>query len=196
MTKRVAESERLWLEPLTVKDHLEDYHILVTEELIRKWSSNTDTRNTLVDSKALLISRLPSEEKPYSEMFAIMLPPSSTDAATKPIFAGAMGILRLSEGDNAAEIGYAIQPKFWGRGYAPEALNLFVDYYWKSDRKVQKDVLSAGTEPHNYPSQRVLEKAGFQRGPVIEKAFEAKNKVTGEVEWRSAIEWHIERPTA
>ncbi len=62
--------------------------------------------------------------------------------------------------------------------------------------KAQKDILSAGTEAANLPSQRVLEKAGFARGPTIEKAFEAPNRVTGEMEWRSAIGWHLERPEA
>lgn len=38
MAKHIAQSERLWLEPLTVEDHLEGYHQLNTDERVVKWS--------------------------------------------------------------------------------------------------------------------------------------------------------------
>lgn len=47
---------------------------------------------------------------------------------------------------------------------------------------MQKEKLSAGTEAANIPSQRVLEKAGFKRKEVIDKAFEAPNPETGVME--------------
>jgi len=61
---------------------------------------------------------------------------------------------------------------------------------------VQKDALAAGTEPSNEPSARVLEKAGFTRGRTDERAFQAPNPITKELEWRAAVEWHLERPKA
>jgi hypothetical protein len=48
---------------------------------------------------------------------------------------GVIGIPRLSHDGLAAEVGYAIVPDFWGRGYASEALILFVRHYFNSERK-------------------------------------------------------------
>jgi hypothetical protein len=39
MAKYYAESERLWLQPLNVEDHLEGYHAMASDERIVKWSS-------------------------------------------------------------------------------------------------------------------------------------------------------------
>ncbi|KAI9055975.1 hypothetical protein LZ554_000909 [Drepanopeziza brunnea f. sp. 'monogermtubi'] len=197
MAKHVAKSERLWIEPLSIEDHLEAYHALNTDERVIRWSSHTGPRNSIEDTRALLISRQPSDEQVHVEMFAVMLPPpSDIDAAGKATFVGSIGIIRLAEDGQSAEVAYGMLPRYWGRGYAPEALKLLVEYYWNSDRRVQKDILSAGTEPGNVQSRRVLEKAGFTRGATVEKAFEARNSVTGEMEWRAAILWHMERPKA
>ncbi|KAH6710993.1 GNAT domain-containing protein [Leptodontidium sp. 2 PMI_412] len=192
MTKNAAQSERLWLQPMNVEDHLEGYHALVTDELVTKWSSDSGPRS-LDRTKEKLISRMPSDEKPWMEMYAILLRPSGAEPAT---FIGAMGIIRLSEDEEAAEVGYGILPDHRGKGYAPEALKLLADYYWTSERKLQKEKLHAGTEPENLPSQRVLEKAGFTNKGILEKAFEAPNQQTGEMEWRSVIIWEVERPKA
>lgn len=64
-------------------------------------------------------------------MYAIMLRPSATNE--KATFIGSIGVVRLSEDGTAAEVGYGIMPDHWGNGYAPEALNLLVDFYWKSE---------------------------------------------------------------
>ena len=46
----------------------------------------------------------------------------------KPTFIGIVGTNRWS--DQGMETGYALNKKFWGRGYATEAFMLFLDYYW------------------------------------------------------------------
>ncbi|KAH7336269.1 N-acetyltransferase-like protein [Rhexocercosporidium sp. MPI-PUGE-AT-0058] len=192
MAKYTAQSERLWLQPLNVEDHLEGYHALNTDEQITKWSSDASPRG-LEFTKARLISRMPSDEKPWMEMYAVLLRPSGTEPAT---FIGGMGIIRLSEDGEAAEVGYGILPAFWGKGYAPEALKLLVNYYWTSERRLQKNKIHAGTEPENIPSQRVCEKAGFTKKGILEKAFEKPNPQTGEMEWKPVIIWEVERPKA
>lgn len=83
-------------------------------------------------TKEKLISRMPSDEKPWMEMYAILLRPSGAEPAT---FIGAMGIIRLSEDEEAAEVGYGILPDHRGKGYAPEALKLLADYYWTSESR-------------------------------------------------------------
>jgi RimJ/RimL family protein N-acetyltransferase len=167
----------------------------------------------------MIISRQPSDEKPWMEMYMIVLRPSSTEPAQQ---IGAMGILRVSEDGKAAEVGYGILATHRGKGYAPEALKLLVNYYWNSKSKscsdagfanpfamvletrelihdlgrIQKDVVVAGAEADNLNSHRVLEKAGFVKKGILENAFQAKNPSTGEMEWKSVIEWYSERPKA
>jgi len=64
-------------------------------------------------------------------MYAVMLRPAS--ATGEATFIGSLGIVRLSEDGTAAEVGYGILPHFWGKGYAPEALKAFCNYYWNSE---------------------------------------------------------------
>lgn len=80
----------------------------------------------------------PSPEEPWNQRWAIMLRPATAGddvlprengliEKLKPQMIGLIGIVRKDE------IGYKIHPDFWGKGYMPEALALFVDFFWKSD---------------------------------------------------------------
>lgn len=64
----------------------------------------------------------------------------------------------LSE-DGAVEIGYGLDPAFWGKGYATEAVSAMVSW---AEKQPGVTVIEAETEPDNAASQRVLEKAGFR----------------------------------
>ena len=71
------------------------------------------------------------------------------------------------------EIGYVLIPSERGKGYCTEAVQLAVDYLFMS-----KDIVrvQAGTFTDNVASQRVLEKAGFQREGRIRKGMLAWDK--------------------
>ena len=60
--------------------------------------------------------------------------------------------------DGTVEIGYGINPEFWGKGYATEAVKAAVQ--WALRQPGVKRV-EAETDPDNKASQRVLEKTGF-----------------------------------
>lgn len=62
------------------------------------------------------------------------------------------------------EIGYGILEKYWGNGYATEAVKAVCQ--WALARDGVKAV-EAETVPDNQASQRVLEKAGFQPTGVV-----------------------------
>jgi hypothetical protein len=50
---------------------------------------------------------------------------------------GTVGVVRLP-GDaffDSAEIAYGIHSDFWGKGYASEALGMFVGLYWTAGRE-------------------------------------------------------------
>jgi RimJ/RimL family protein N-acetyltransferase len=65
------------------------------------------------------------------------------------------------------EIGYDVVPSERGKGYGTEATQLIVDYLFLS-KDIQR--IQAITDVRNKPSQRVLEKTGFQREGTIRKS--------------------------
>jgi RimJ/RimL family protein N-acetyltransferase len=86
---------------------------------------------SLEETKAMMLQRVPSAEHPGREDYAILLKPSaSIVAAEKVKMIGSVGIRRIV-GD-ACIVGYSIQPDYSGSGYATEVLKLFTESYWKS----------------------------------------------------------------
>jgi RimJ/RimL family protein N-acetyltransferase len=74
------------------------------------------------------------------------------------VFAGSIG---MSPG---GEIGYWVARKFWGRGYATDAVRCMIEFA----RRDKIPRLHAEVFPDNVASSRVLEKAGFtQIGNVV-----------------------------
>jgi len=65
------------------------------------------------------------------------------------------------------EIGYALVPKEKGKGYGTEALQIMVDYLFLAKNIMR---IQATTDIRNVASQRILEKAGFQKEGTIRQA--------------------------
>jgi RimJ/RimL family protein N-acetyltransferase len=71
---------------------------------------------------------------------------------------GACGLHQVRE-DVPPEIGYWLGVRFWGFGYATEAVNAVIDRAFDT---LQYEVLVAGARVSNAASRRVLEKCGCQ----------------------------------
>ena len=70
-------------------------------------------------------------------------------------------LLRPFENDpTILELGYTLEPKFWGKGLATEMVKVITDH-GLADTGVKEIV--ACTDLLNHPSQRVLLKAGFKQ---------------------------------
>jgi ribosomal-protein-alanine N-acetyltransferase len=75
-------------------------------------------------------------------------------------------LLRPFRGDaTKSEIGYSIQVKHWGKGYATEMAEAIVDYGFN---KLNRPVICAITTLDNTASQKVLLNAGLLRQPDLE----------------------------
>jgi RimJ/RimL family protein N-acetyltransferase len=61
------------------------------------------------------------------------------------------------------EVGYMIHPSKWGYGYATEALNGFLDFYFPYMKELgeRAEFVEAVADPENAGSIKVLEKCGF-----------------------------------
>lgn len=60
---------------------------------------------------------------------------------------------------NAVEIGYAVEPPYWGLGYATEAVAAMVAWA----KQTGAGTIKASTEKDNVASQKVLLKNGFRQ---------------------------------
>jgi len=74
-------------------------------------------------------------------------------------FVGCCGLrpYRLEEG--IPELGFHLQPEFWGRGLAGEAATAVIHYAFHT---LDAKALSAGHHPDNANSRKVLERLGFR----------------------------------
>ncbi|TVY53504.1 hypothetical protein LCER1_G007455 [Lachnellula cervina] len=155
-----AESDRLWLQPLTAEEHIDDFDEMMTHP--KSMMSQLDREASM----ARLHDIGASLEKPWSEGWAILLRPLSKvdeqekpgEESPKPKMIGFVAVVR--EG----EIGYRIHPDWWGNGYMAEALAMFLDLFWQTEKNKKYDRLKAVVYPENIGSTKVLEKAGFKKG--------------------------------
>lgn len=75
-------------------------------------------------------------------------------------FAGYFGFFRIIPEHCRAEIGYALKPEFWGKGYMYETINRMV---WFGFEIMKLHSIEANVNPDNEKSKRVLEKIGFKK---------------------------------
>lgn len=71
---------------------------------------------------------------------------------------GTCGLVSIAREHGRAEIGYAINRKFWGQGYAVEATAAIAKHALTA---LNFNRVEAHVSPDHRPSQRVLEKCGF-----------------------------------
>jgi ribosomal-protein-alanine N-acetyltransferase len=77
-------------------------------------------------------------------------------------FIGLCGLIRQEvEGHTEIEVGYHVLKRHWGKGYAPEAAKLFLNYGF--DHGVSDSLVSL-IDINNIKSQRVADKNGLTRG--------------------------------
>jgi ribosomal-protein-alanine N-acetyltransferase len=114
----------------------------------RDLPAETDTRNSLDE-----YIRDQSETPRTSFRFAITIPPQDT----------VMGIMKISrqwEAIREWEIGWAVHPAEWGRGYAVEAARKIIDWAF-NELNVHRVV--AFCHADNAASVRVMEKLGMHQ---------------------------------
>lgn len=76
-------------------------------------------------------------------------------AATRPVI-GLVSAVMTETGE--AEIGYALAPRAWGKGFATEAVKTVIDAVFNLTETPR---ICANSRLGNFASRRVLEKAGF-----------------------------------
>jgi len=146
------ETERLILRPFRVED-APGLNSIANEEYILKWMP--DWESTLEDTENLIryfISVYPKANSLTARvMFAVLLNDSVI---------GMVGIGNKKEVDNEIEIAYFISEAYAGNGYILEAAHAVSRWALRS---LKMNYLIAIVETDNYPSQRIVEKCGFEK---------------------------------
>ncbi len=108
-------------------------------------------------------------------------PPSIFAIEYKGEYAGNIGIMKGTDVyRKSAEVGYFLGEQYWNKGIATIALKLACEYGFAHLDIVR---IHAGVYEHNLASQRVLEKAGFKKEGVFEKAVFKMEKFWNEVRY-------------
>ena len=146
------QTDRLILRPFKLND-ASSLNNITNQPYILKWMP--DWNMSIESTKKLIqyyISKYPLSNK---ENARIML---AIELDGKLI--GMVGIGNKEEVDNEIEIAYFISEDYSGNGYISEAVKALSKWSFES---FKLDYLIAIVETDNYPSQRVIEKCGFQK---------------------------------
>lgn len=147
---RILETDRLILRPITLED---------AEDLFEYASDDENTKHTFPTHKSI-------EETEWVIANLFMSAPLGNFAIELKENNKMIGTcdLRVNEGEKSAELAYAINKKYWGNGYAPEAAKKLLDLAF-NDLKIER--LWAKFSSQNPASGRVMEKIGMEKEGVL-----------------------------
>ena len=84
----------------------------------------------------------------------------------------------------SAELGYFIGEPYWNKGITSRAVNLICEYGFRELDVVR---IYSGVFEFNLPSQRVLQKCGFEREAVLKSAVSKRGNIYDEVRYAKVI---------
>lgn len=158
-------TERLVLRRPTLADVPAIHAIFGDADVMTYWSSGP--HQTLEETREWL---LPVLNDPVGSAFDLFI-----DLNGEII--GKMGCWQLPE------IGFALARRFWGKGYADEALNAFL----ASIREAAVcDYLIADVDPRNVRSKMLLERCGFRQSGY------AKNTMETHIGWCDSAYYRLD----
>lgn len=142
----------------------EFYHRNVNDPDVRRLLRNT-TPKTLqaIDDEFEKYSGNDGEHEGYG--FVICAEADDGDAEPTPV--GSIGIWHIDHVNASAWMGAWVDPAFHGEEYAPRGAALVVDFAFA---ELNLNRVQTGVYEPNRPSQRVMEKLGFEREGVQRQA--------------------------
>ncbi len=143
----VLQTDRLRVRTLSDKDH-DDFFLLQGNPDVMRFIRPIKTR---AESDAALNDMLAAGEPEEGGRW--MVEDKETGA-----FVGTLAIIPLPYDVTKIQLGYALLPAYWGKGYATELARAGLRYFWEH---TQRNEIYAVTETPNIASQQVLLKTGF-----------------------------------
>jgi ribosomal-protein-alanine N-acetyltransferase len=149
------ETERLRLRNLRPEDASDIFEYASDPEVTRH--VRFVTHKTLEDTAAFLQLTEKGQREGSTVVWAITL-----KATGKMI--GTCGLLAIAREHRRAELGYALNRSYWGKGCASEAARAVVAHGFKA---MNFNRIEAHVSPDHTPSQRVLEKCGMRPEGIL-----------------------------
>lgn len=147
----VLESDRLIFREF-VRSDSEDLFFIRSNDQIMEFM-DTDKHLSVLESEFLITQIEESFRNKSGINWAIV-----EKCSNKVI--GYFGYWRLMREHCRAEIGFALKPEFWGKGYMTETLNTMIKFGFNS---LKLHSIEANVNPANENSKHLLEKIGFKQ---------------------------------
>jgi ribosomal-protein-alanine N-acetyltransferase len=145
------ETEKLRFRKIELSDANEIFLIRSNDDVMR--FMDVPRHNSISDSEKLIQLVEESYKNESGIDWSIIEKHSNT-------FIGYIGFIRIFPEHCRAEIGYALKPEFWGKGYMYETIKRIVKYGFEN---MNLHSIEANVNPLNERSKKVLERIGFKR---------------------------------
>jgi len=155
-------TDRLILRRFTLEDAENMFNNWANDPEVTKylrWPPHSDVDAT----RKLLAEWIACYDDPAYYSWAIALKEND-------VVIGSLGIMGVSEIDEAGEIGYCIGKKWWGKGFMTEALNAVISFGFE---QAGFNRLEAGHSIHNPASGCVMQKAGMTLEGIARQKYKA-----------------------
>ncbi|MGK0389825.1 MAG: ribosomal-protein-alanine N-acetyltransferase [Maribacter sp.] len=158
------------------------FPILETERLILRAFKETDVKNIFATYSEDEVTKYYDLESMKSENEAIEITEVFKTRFENGIgirwaielketreYIGDCGYNPWSKTNRKAEIGYALISKYWGKGYAIEAIKSILHYGFRELDIVKLNKIMAMIDPRNEKSIQLVEKLGFQHEGTLKE---------------------------
>ena len=136
------------------------------QEAMRYWSTppHGDIEETL---QVIENSIRGWEEKDYYDF--------SLERAEDNRVIGKVALHSIHKKSRRAEVGYLLNPEYWGQGLMKEAMTALIDHAFDS---MELRRLEADIDPDNSASRALLERLGFHKEGELKERWEIGGKIT------------------
>ncbi|KAN0119409.1 acyl-CoA N-acyltransferase [Hyaloscypha variabilis] len=167
-----AETPRLYLETLSLA-HLSDFHEQWDNDAGVLWSSKPK-KNSIQESREWLVKYiLPTEENWDIDKYALLLKGERNEGGGEGANEEETGMVGTNRWcKQGMEVGYCMNVRYWGKGYATEGFRAFLELFWGLPERKNINRLVAKTHPENVASQKVCVKCGGKKGEVLKEEYE------------------------
>lgn len=151
------QTERLVIRPFQRSDK-DAFVQFMTNPAATRFLAFSEEHKTKEGAEAMLNWVIQSYSS-NNPVFALCIADRETDN-----FVGSCGLSPLEEAGDT-ECYYSLDPNYWKRGYAAEAMSALLDHAFKS---MNLDTVVALTHPDNIPARRLAERLGLvQTGTIL-----------------------------
>lgn len=154
--KLEIKGERIRLRKLRLSDAQDIYKNLQDKEMV-KWTLNIPWPYKKEHAIKWIRATHYGIKKRKEYSFAIVLKDENK-------LIGAVSLMHIDWKHKNAELGYWVGKKYWGKGYATEAVKLILKFAF---RRLKLHRVWAGLFEENIASRRVLEKNGFKLEGIL-----------------------------